>query len=81
VYEKMNGKCFPFFNKRKTLSFRKVTFFNLTRIQFPLTIFLYCCQTWEKQESEFQEFTFLQSNTALSSNFIFSSKVHSNFKI
>ena len=63
------GKCFPFFNKRKTLSFRKVTFFNLTGIQFPLTIFLYCCQTWEKQESEFQEFTFLQSNTAMVCNY------------
>jgi len=62
----MEGKCFPFFNKSKTLSFRNVNFFNLIGIQFPLTIFLYCCQTWENMESEFQEFTFLQSNTAYS---------------
>ena len=70
VYEKMNGaekkgKCFPFFNRRKTLFFGNVAFFSLTGIQFPLTTFSYYCQTWEKQESEFQEFTFLQSNTAL----------------
>jgi hypothetical protein len=26
----------------------------LTGIQFPLTIFLYCCQTWKNKESEFQ---------------------------
>jgi Na+/melibiose symporter-like transporter len=70
VYEKMNdaekkGKFFPFFNRRKTLFFGNVAFFSLTGIQFPLTTFPYYCQTWEKQESEFQKFTFLQSNTAL----------------
>jgi len=42
----------------------------LTKIQFPLTIFLYCCQTWENKESEFQEFTFLQSNTAQEAKFL-----------
>ena len=62
-------ECFPVLFKRKTLSFVKVMFSVLTGIQFPLTIFLYCCQTWENKESEFQEFTFLQSNTAL--NFLF----------
>jgi hypothetical protein len=64
VYEKMNGagkkgKCFPFFKRRKTLSFGNVAFFSLTGIQFSLTTFLHCCQTWENKESEFQEFTFL----------------------
>jgi hypothetical protein len=47
------GKCFPFFNRRKTLSFANVAFFSLTGIQFPLTTFPYCCQTWENKESEF----------------------------
>jgi hypothetical protein len=66
VYEKMNeGKCFSFFNIRKTLFFINVIFFSLTGIQFSLTIFLYCCQTWKNKESEFQEFTFLQSNTPI----------------
>jgi hypothetical protein len=65
VYETMNGtekkgKCFPFFNRRKTLSFGYVAFFSLIGIQFSLTTFSDYCQTWEKQESEF-----LQSNTAL----------------
>jgi hypothetical protein len=67
VCNERKGKCFPVLFKRKTLSFVKVMFSVLTRIQFPLTIFLYCCQTWENKESEFQEFTFLQSNTALMS--------------
>jgi len=58
VYETMKGaekkkKCFPFFNRRKTLSFANVAFFSLTGIQFPLTTFPYCCQTWENKESEF----------------------------
>jgi hypothetical protein len=61
---KKKGKCFPFFNRRKTLSFGYVAFFSLTGIQFLLTTFSDYCQTWKKQESEFQEFTFLQSNTA-----------------
>jgi len=56
------GKCFSFFNIRKTLSFINVIFFSLTGIQFSLTIYLYCYQTWKNKESEFQEFTFLQSN-------------------
>jgi len=64
VCNERKRKCFPVLFKRKTLSFVKVMFSVLTRIQFPLTIFLYCCQTWENKESEFQEFTSLQSNTA-----------------
>jgi len=57
-------KCFPVLLKRKTLFFIKVVFSVLTGIKFPLTSFPCCCQTWENKESEFQEFTFLQSNTA-----------------
>jgi len=50
------GKYFPFVT---------LPFFNLTAIQFSLTIFLYSCQTWKNMKSEFQGFTFLQSNTPL----------------
>ena len=64
VYEKINaaekkGKCFPFFNRRKTLSFDNVAFFSLTGIQFSLTTFPYYYQTWKNKKSEFQEFIFL----------------------
>jgi len=41
---KKKGKCFPFFNRRKTLSFGNVAFFSLIGIQFCLTIFSYCYQ-------------------------------------
>ena len=54
MYEKMNdaekkGKCFPFFNRRKTLFFDNVVFFSLIGIQFPLITFLYYCQTWKSR--------------------------------
>jgi len=65
VCNERKGKCFSVLFKRKTLSFVKVMFSMLTRIQFSLTTFLYCYQTWKNKKSEFQEFTFLQSNTAL----------------
>jgi len=47
------GKCFPFFNRRKTLFFGNVAFFSLTGIQFSLTTFSYCYQTWENKESDY----------------------------
>jgi len=65
VYNERKGKCFPVLIKRKTLSFVKVVFSVLIGIKFSLTSFPCCCQTWENKESEFQEFTFLQSNTPL----------------
>jgi hypothetical protein len=46
-FEKIE-KCFPFFIRRKTLSFDKVAFLVWSELSFP-----YCYQTWENKKSEF----------------------------
>jgi hypothetical protein len=52
----MEGKCFPFFNKRKTLFLITLLFSVWLEFSFFLLFFLYYCQTWKNKN--------LQSNTA-----------------